>query len=158
MHIWSTVVDNFKVLKQKGLVLWSNQRFLSVGSKLGVSDKTDLLYYSQIRDLLCLCLWFVVVLYLYLYEYVEVTNSGLYPTVERAPSIYWWLVRADLKLSTLVAHTTESSGWFQSFRVYSKNEFENWCVLLDEMSKHFVLFVLHLFFSDVSCLVVLNFF
>jgi hypothetical protein len=79
-------------------------------------------------------------LYLYLYECVVVTNSGLYPTVERAPSIYWWFVRADLKLSTLVAHTTESSRWFQLISVFTKNEFENWCVLLDGMSKHFVLF------------------
>ena len=90
---------------------------------------------------------------LYLYKYVEVTNSGFYPTVERAPSIHWRFGRADLKLSTLVAHTTESSRWFQSIRVFTKNEFENWCVLLDGMSKHFVLF-----FDDVSCLVVLKVF
>ena len=27
-------------------------------------------------------------IYSYLYEYVVVTNSGLYPPIERAPSIY----------------------------------------------------------------------
>jgi hypothetical protein len=45
--------------------------------------------------------------------------------VERAPSIYGRFVRVDLKLSTLVAHTTESSRWFQLISVFTKNEFEN---------------------------------
>lgn len=90
-------------------------------------------------------------MYLYLYGYVVVANTD--STAERALSVYWLLLRADLKLSTLYVRSTESSRSSSTVPVYEGCNKEWVLVLLciAQCNVKTLWIISLLFFNDIGC-------